>query len=43
MHHISIDLHNTEQMNKILSLMDFEEKEVDENRYFDAKDGSALN
>lgn len=42
MHHISIDLHDTEQMSKILRLMDFEEEEVEENRYLKAEDGSGV-
>jgi glyoxalase family protein len=42
MHHISIDLHDTEQMSKLLRLMDFEEVEVGENRYLEAEDGSGV-
>lgn len=42
MHHISIDLHDTEQMSKILRMMDFEELEVDDDRYLEAEDGSGV-
>jgi glyoxalase family protein len=42
MYHIAIDLHDTEQMSKLLRLMDFEEVEVDENRYLEAEDGSGV-
>ncbi|MFB6114794.1 MAG: VOC family protein [Candidatus Nanohalobium sp.] len=42
MHHVTLDLHDTEDMSKVMRIMDFEEVEVDENRYLEAEDGSGV-
>lgn len=42
MHHVTLDLHDTEDMSKVMQIMDFEEIEVDQNRYLEAEDGSGV-